>query len=223
MIQVLFLCLIAPTSVFLGLIVFKNILITFILFYGVVCLFVPVTDIMIIRQQGLRDFVDALGFKNIKKTVLPATGLGLFFCLFIFLFFVLLQKHILNIDLVQSALDEWQIHKKSVIPFIFTMVVANSIFEEVYWRGYIYYKLSSRYTPVHVIGLTAFFYASYHPISILNLFSLDYAILFSLIIFSIGVFWGYMRYRLDSIYFPIISHMLADLGIMLMYFKYFGK
>ncbi len=43
------------------------------------------------------------------------------------------------------------------------------------------------------------------------------------IIFGIGFFWGYMRKKYDSIFFPVISHLLADLGIMLIYFKYFGQ
>ena len=221
--RVFFLWFIVPVSIYFGLIVFKNIFVTFILFYGVVCVLVPVLDFIFIQQTGWKIFFVELGFKNSKRSLLPAVGLGLFFCLFIFAFFVFLQKHVLNMDRIQLVLDQWQINKKYVIPFMLTMVVANSIFEEVYWRGYIYKKLAPCCKPVYVILLTSFFYASYHPISIFHLFPLLYSVLFTSIIFGTGVFWGYMRFKLDSIYFSVISHLLADLGIMLIYFKYFGR
>ena len=222
MLQVLILWLTAPISIYFSLIVLNNVYLTFILFYGVVCLLIPIIDIIGFHKMKIKDYLRCIGFTNFKGTLIPSLILGLVFCLSIFIFFVLLQKYVLPIQQVQTVLDEWNINKKYVIPFMFIMIVCNSIFEEIYWRGYIYKKLENKLRPVYVILLTSFFYASYHPITIINLFPLLYAIIFTAVIFGTGIFWGYMRKKYNSIYFPVISHLLADLGIMLIYFKYFG-
>jgi membrane protease YdiL (CAAX protease family) len=223
MFLILFLWILAPISIYLGLIVFNNVALTFILFYGFICLIIPIIDLIIIQRKNIKDYFAFLGFKNIKETFLPSFIIGIFFYISIFVFFVLLQKYVLKIDQVQAILDNWNIDNKYIIPFLFTMIIANSVFEEIYWRGYIYKKLENIVSSTRVILLTSSFYASYHLITTINLFSLLYGIIFTCVVFGIGLFWGYMRKKYDSIYFPIISHLLADLGIMLIYLKYFGN
>ena len=178
---------------------------------------------MMIRKRNFRQYLIELGFINFRQNALPAVLLGAFFCLIILGFFVVLQKYVLNIEQVQKVLNQWNIERKYVLSFMFMMIFTNSVCEEIYWRGYIFKKLTVKYSPFLVILLTSLFYASYHPITIINLFPIIYGILFTIVIFGIGVFWGYMRHKYDSIYFPVISHLFADLGIMLMYFKYFGS
>lgn len=223
LISIILLWLVAPVSIYLGLIVFNSISFTFITFYGLVCIAIPIIDFVLIRKMDFREYLRTIGFKNFKQTALPATLLGIFFGLFILGFFIGLEKSVLKIEDMQAVLTQWNIDKKYVIPFMFMMIFTNSVCEEIYWRGYIYHKLNSNYSPVLVIVLTAFFYASYHPITILNLFPVLFAILFAVIIFGIGIFWGYMRRKYDSLFFPVISHMFADLGIMMIYFIYFGR
>ena len=36
----------------------------------------------------------------------------------------------------------------------------------------------------------------------------------------VGIFWSYMRYKFNSIYISLISHLLADLSIMVVYLKW---
>jgi len=220
---ILLLWLLAPLSIFLGLIIFESVTITFLLFYGLVCFSIPAIDILIIQRKKLKECFTLLGFTNLRHTILPAIIYGFLFCTSIFVFFVLLQKYVMNLSEIQAMLDSWNINKKHVIPFMLTMVIANSLFEEIYWRGYIYKKLESLVSITKVIVVTSLFYASYHLITTINLFSLFYGILFTLVIFSVGLFWGYMRKKYNSIYFPVVSHLLADVGIMLIYFKYFGN
>ena len=220
---ILLLWLLAPSSIFLGLIIFESVVITFLLFYGFVCFSIPAIDILIIQRQKLKYYFSFLGFTNLRQSILPAIICGLLFCTFIFIFFVLMQKYVMNLNEIQAMLDNWNINKKHIIPFMLTMIIANSLFEEIYWRGYIYKKMESLVSITKVIVLTSLFYASYHLITTINLFSLLYGILFTCVIFGVGLFWGYMRKKYNSIYFPVISHLLADLGIMLIYFKYFGN
>jgi len=223
MVLILMLWSLAPISIYLGLIVFNNIILTFLLFYGLVCLIIPMFDLMIIQRKSMKEYLNYFGFKNFRQTFMPSFTIGIFFCIFIFIFFVLLQKYILNISQVQAVLYNWNIDEKYIIPFMLTMIIANSIFEEIYWRGYIYKKLECKVSLIKVIVITSIFYASYHLITLINLFSLLIGISFTSVIFGIGLFWGHMKKKYNSIYFSIISHLLADLGIMLIYLKYFGN
>ena len=133
------------------------------------------------------------------------------------------SKRIFNqeIYIVQNILHRWHVNNKYIIIFLFIMIVANSIFEEIYWRGYIFRKLTGKINIQHIILFTSGFYASYHLITTINLFSLTYALLFTSVIFLAGIYWGYVRHKYASIYIPVISHLFADLGIMLIYIRYF--
>lgn len=223
MFVVFLLWLLAPLSIYLGLIIFNSVHLTFILFFGGICLAIPLFDLLVIQKKRLRDFFILLGFQNFKKASLPAVCLGILFCASIYSFFVLLQNYVLDLNHIQFIFDEWRIEKKHIIQLMVIMIIANSVLEEIYWRGYIYNKLESKVKPMNVLLLTSLFYASYHLITTITLFSFLYGLLFSIVIFGIGFFWAFMREKYDSLYFPVISHLLADLGIMLIYFKYFSK
>lgn len=223
MTHILHLWLVAPLSIYLGLNIFKSVVLTFILFYGVICLGIPVMDLILIQKKRVKDYFREIGFLNFKKAFHPSFVFGLIFCLSVYLFFVLLRKYVLDIGQIQSVLDQWRINNKYLIPFMVTMIFANSVFEEIYWRGYIYRKLQRNVSSTKLLVLTSLFYASYHLITTFELFSILFGLIFTSIIFLVGFFWGYMRKRYDSIYFPIISHLMADLGIMMIYFKYFGR
>lgn len=147
MISIIILWLLAPVTIYLGLITFKSVLITFIAFYGIVCITIPIVDHMMIRRRTIRQYLIELGFINFKQTALPALLLGAFFCLFILGFFVVLQKYVLNIEQAQSVLNQWNIDKKYVLSFMFMMIFTNSVCEELYWRGYIFKKLKNKYSP----------------------------------------------------------------------------
>lgn len=221
MLSILLLWIIAPIAIYCGLIICNNVVLTFILFYIGICLIIPIADLIIFQKKDLKEYIRYLGFKNCKKTLIPSTIIGVIFCTSIYLFFIILEKYVMDVGQMQEILNSWNINNKYIIPLLFTMIIANSLFEEVYWRGYIYGKLINITTPVKTLLLTSAFYASYHLITTINLFSFRYGLLFTIVIYGIGYFWGYMRKKFDSIYFSVISHLLADLGIMLIYVRYF--
>ncbi len=221
MIKILILWIIAPVSIFLGLVVFNNVALTFLVFHGFICLCIPIVDLLIIQKKGIRNYLEFIGLKNIKKTILPAIVVGLIFCFSIVAFFVLLEKYVINLDQMQNILDSWNVNNKYIIPLLIIMIFANSVVEEIYWRGYIYKKLEAVTSSFKVVVYSSLFYASYHLITTVSLFYIVYGILFTTLVFGVGFFWGYMRRKFDSIYFSIISHLLADLGIMVIYVKYF--
>ncbi len=223
MLTIFLLALTVPLAVYTGLIICKSVLLTFFLFHGVICLGFPIYDLLFRQKKSLRLCLDHLGFRNFSKTFKPALLTGLFLCLVIVCFFMLLRDHVIKPDQIQTVLDDWHIDKSQVIPLMLMMIVANSIIEEIFWRGYLYQKLALITSRRNLLLLSAAFYASYHLITTVCLFSLIYGLLFTIVIFGAGIFWADKRRLYNSIYFPLISHLLADLGIMLIYYKYFGR
>ena len=212
--------LLPAVAVFTGLILLNSIFATYILFYGVVCIAVPLLDRVVFHRQTLREFLRYIGFVNIRKSLLPGLITGGVFLAAIFLFFMIFSRQLIDTSTMTSALDRWNLDSGNLFVFLFMMIVGNSILEEIYWRGYIFARLKKLTSPGNTVVLTALFYTSYHLITTVTLFSAAQGLLMSSAIFLVGIFWAYLRIRYESIIPAIASHLLADLGLMLIYLKY---
>jgi membrane protease YdiL (CAAX protease family) len=127
-----------------------------------------------------------------------------------------------NLNTTGEVLKTWNIDKKSILWLVPVMVIANSVVEEIYWRGYVFLKLKETVKPLTAVVLSSLFYASYHLLTTGALFSFNYALLCTAAIFTAGFFWAFIRLKTNSIWFPIITHLFADLGVMLVYIRYFA-
>jgi len=222
MVTIICLSLLAPIVIYLGLNILNNVSLTFIMFYGFVCVIIPVFDLIILKKYTIHRLLTSLGFLKFKKSFLFGAISGLLFSLIIYIFFTSLNEYVLDIDRIDTILYQWKITNINIYLFLIIMIFANSILEEIFWRGYIYYKLMFKTKIVKVVLLTSLFYTSYHFLTTINLFPFYFSLLFTFIIFCVGVFWGYLRYKYQSLYITMISHLFADLGIMSIYFIYFS-
>jgi len=216
----LILLLLPAVAVFTGLILLNSIFATYILFYGMVCVIVPLLDRIVIHRQTLREFLRYIGFVNIRKSLLPGLLIGGVFLAAIYLFFMIFSRQLIDTSAMTTALNRWNLDSGNLFVFLFMMIVGNSILEEIYWRGYIFSRLRKLTGPGNTVVLTALFYTSYHLITTVTLFSLVQGLLLSSAIFLVGVFWAYLRIKYEWIIPAVISHLLADLGLMLIYLKY---
>lgn len=221
MLRVILLWLAAPGAIFTGLFVVRNVSFTFLLFYVGVCVLIPVTDLILLRKQRVGETLASLGFKDIRKNLAQALSAGVLVAGAVYFFFTLLQLQIMDISSVQTILKDWNIDAAYSFWFVPVMVLANSVVEELYWRGYIFAKLLKQRSGTMTVVLSSLFYASYHLLTTVALFSVKYAILCTGSIFAAGLAWGYIRLRTGSIWFPVITHFFADLGIMLVYLRFF--
>ena len=220
MLTALILMLLPAVAVYVGLILLHSIFATYILFYGVVCLAVPLLDRVVFHRQTLKEFFRFIGLKNKGKSLLPGLLIGSTFLMAIYLFFITLSRQLIDPLSMTDTLNRWNVDSGNLFVFLFIMIVGNSILEEVYWRGYVFSRLINLTRPWNTVLLTALFYTSYHLITTITLFSLAHGLLLSSVIFLAGVFWAYLRIRYESIIPAVISHLLADLGLMLIYLKY---
>ena len=220
MLPVLILMLLPAAAVFTGLILLNSIFATYILFYGVVCIAVPLLDRVVFHRQNVHEFFRFIGLVNIRKSLLPGLIVGGVFLAAIYLFFMIFRAQLINTSSMTSALSRWNLNSGNLFIFLFMMIVGNSILEEIYWRGYVFSRLQKLTSSRNTMILTALFYTSYHLITTVTLFSLVQGLLLSSAVFLVGVFWAYLRIKYESIIPAVISHLLADLGLMLIYLKY---
>ena len=220
MIPTLILAALGPITIFIGLKILNNIYLTFIMFHGIICIVIPVIDLFIIKRYSAKKILHILGFTNLKKTYFKGILIGLIFSIIIYYLFSILSKYIIDNNQINILMKQWKFSKKNILLLLFLMIFTNSVLEEIYWRGYIFYKFKLKLNTKYVILLTSLFYCSYHFITTSNLFTFLYGAIFTFVIFLVGLFWGYAKSKFQSIYLPLISHLLADLSIMVIYLKY---
>lgn len=209
------LLLIGPTiMIFLGLYYFRNVPLTFLLFYGWLFFF-PTTYLLFKKE------VPAYRKNSFNRKALIVGVLSGLFCMgAIFGVVSLLIPSIFDITELQALLVEWGFSGKHLLELIFILLFINPVLEEIYWRGFMHDRLEAKIGVKKAIILTSFFYSLYHLLSLIPMFSWPLNFIAVLPVFAVGIVWGYFRWRLNSIVAPIVSHVFADLGIMLVYLLY---
>ncbi len=207
----LLLFLFGPTfMILIGLTFFENVPLTFILFYGWLLL-IPMLN-------GKKKSGSLLkNMPNKKQAVIAGLFSGFVSCAAILGVVTLFIHYIIDLSSLQKLLDEWGFTGNQLIWLILILIIINPILEELYWRDFMYKILLGRFSVVTSILITSSLYSLYHFLSVIPMFTWPLNILLVLPVFFAGVLWGYFRYKFKSIMAPVISHILADLGIMLVY------
>ncbi|MDI2586071.1 type II CAAX endopeptidase family protein [Psychrobacillus sp. NEAU-3TGS] len=208
------LLLIMPTVfIYIGLSVFQNILITFLLFYGWL-LFIP---LFVASWKRTKSSSLQLAFS--KKNILVGIISGLICLISIYGFVIVFQSSLIDIKQLQQLLERWDFSGTKVIILVLVLALINPILEELYWREFMYGRISLKLGNVLAVVITAIFYSMYHLIVVQEIFSFPFNVLAVIPVFLAGIMWGIFRIKLGSITAPIISHCLADIGIMLVYWN----
>ncbi|WP_162785185.1 CPBP family intramembrane glutamic endopeptidase [Bacillus sp. P14.5] len=100
------------------------------------------------------------------------------------------------------------------------LIVLNPYLEENYWRNFIFEELKVSSSAGMAIIISSFFYSLYHLLSLMELFNWPFNVIAVIPIFLAGIIWGFFRHKSGSLAAPILSHVLADTGIMLVYLVY---
>jgi membrane protease YdiL (CAAX protease family) len=103
-------------------------------------------------------------------------------------------------------------------PWILLFVIANGFMEELIFRGVLLERLNAFFRPFWSILLTSVCFAAPH----LTVIYQPNAILFSGIVFILGMICGYAMYYTKSIIAPMLIHAGADLMIIIPVFASYG-
>ncbi|WP_078546655.1 CPBP family intramembrane glutamic endopeptidase [Litchfieldia alkalitelluris] len=212
----LLLNLLGPTiMILIGLHFFGSVPITFLMFYGWLIL-IPILYKR--KNKGFLRKTTMITRDKIWNSLFIGALSGTIFFVFIFGGLFWLHDYFLDIVYVQGILKDWGFTGKAIYGLIFVLLVLNPILEENYWRGFIHQELLIKKIKTgHVILITSFFYTLYHFLSVIPMFQWPLNVVAVLPVFVAGVFWGWIREKTGTLLTPIISHILADLGIMCVY------
>lgn len=206
--------LVGPTlMIMMGLPILQNVTITFFLFYGWL-LFVPLVFIFWNKKSTY-----TLKLPLTKKSLFVGVISGVICLGAIYSFVFFFQSSVLNIPELQQVLVEWDFNGAKVILLILVLIFINPILEELYWREFMHSRLVHKIGNVKTIFVTSIFYSLYHLIVVIEIFSFPFNALAVIPVFLAGIMWGIFRIQLKSIAASIVSHSLADIGIMLVYWN----
>ncbi|MFC5602792.1 CPBP family intramembrane glutamic endopeptidase [Sporosarcina koreensis] len=195
--------------IYIGLIIFNNVPITFLLFYGWL-LFVP----LIIYMIGGRQRINLKKHLSVQSLWVGLTS-GIIFFLAIFGGITILKDSVLNVTELKLILAEWNFTGNLVIWLMIFLIAINPLLEEYYWREFMYNRLLEKVSARQTMVITSFFYSLYHLLSLIFIFNFPFNVIAVFPVFIAGIIWAYLRFKLKSITASIISHSLADLGIMM--------
>ncbi|WP_064093613.1 CPBP family intramembrane glutamic endopeptidase [Rossellomorea aquimaris] len=202
--------LLGPTiMIFLGIQIYQNVPLTFILFYGWLAFF-PMIEIM--RKTYIPTLLE---LKREQMVVGLMSGLVAFILIFGSAFFLL--NHFFEVQSVKQLLNDWGFSGHYNWYLVVFLIVLNPIFEEIYWRDYMLNKLRVTISMRKVVLITSFFYCLYHLLTLIPLMNWPLNIFAVIPVFLGGVIWAYFRLKFNSISTSILSHSLADGGIMFVY------
>ncbi|PIQ77181.1 hypothetical protein COV82_05840 [Candidatus Peregrinibacteria bacterium CG11_big_fil_rev_8_21_14_0_20_46_8] len=101
------------------------------------------------------------------------------------------------------------------ILFAVFLSLAHSLIEEYYWRWFIFRGLMLKFQPVTAALIGSIAFASHHFIVLSQFFPFWITMLFGTAIIGIGLFWCWLYYKTKSLLGPWISHIFADVAIMI--------
>ncbi|MDR7242703.1 CPBP family intramembrane glutamic endopeptidase [Priestia megaterium] len=207
MIKFLFLLFMPTIFVFFGLWLIQNVLVTFVCFYGWM--------FMILYANNKINLKVALT----KKSLYVGTLSGVLCAAVIIGSSMLFSGKIFHAEDMQAVLQIWGFSGWKVTILAVILIFINPVLEEMYWRVYVQNKVKKHVSVLASSIATSSFYTLYHVFIILPVFVFPFNTISVAGVFSAGMMWAYIkeRYGIEG---AIISHVLADAAIMIVYGLY---
>lgn len=98
--------------------------------------------------------------------------------------------------------------------FALFLSVFHSLFEEYYWRWFIFRALQTKYSFRTSAFISSAAFASHHFIITSQFFPVHLAALFTIAVMCGGWFWSYLYAKNGSLIGPWISHICIDIAIL---------
>jgi membrane protease YdiL (CAAX protease family) len=207
MIKFLLLLFMPTIFVFFGLWLIQNVLVTFVCFYGWMFMILYANNKINVKLV------------TAKKSLYVGTLSGVLCAAAIVGSSLLFSGKIFHAEDMQAVLQRWGFSGWKVTILAVILIFINPVLEEIYWRVYIQNKVKKHVSFLASSIVTSSFYTFYHILIILPVFVFPFNWISVAGVFSAGLMWAYIRERY-SIEASIISHVLADAAIMIIYGLY---
>ncbi|HBL39486.1 TPA: hypothetical protein DDZ10_02335 [Candidatus Uhrbacteria bacterium] len=151
-----------------------------------------------------------------RRDIFAGVSLGILFFVIILGFFRLFP------DVFAQAFADALVRAQAfgiATPTLFIVVgllfaTLHSLFEEFYWRWFVFGALRSLTPHRTAIILSGLAFSLHHIVILLAFTTPALAVLFGLLVGALGSFWSFLYARRGTIITPWISHIIADLAIV---------
>lgn len=123
--------------------------------------------------------------------------------------FLLTLRPSLQLEVAQFGLSA-----NSYIVFALVLAILHSAFEEWYWRSFVFRGLRLKLNWALAAAVSSVAFASHHLIVLLQFSPVWFSILGAAAIGLAGYLWCYQYQRTNSLLGSWLSHLLADLVVM---------
>lgn len=172
---------------------------------------VPILSIYYIRNSTLKDEIK-FGIPSLSELKIPIIASLVIFTGTIGGFFAI--QFMFDSSKIIEGLEGIGIGMHNVWLWAIYLSVINSLIEEFFFRGYIYFSLEKRSKTLAIIVSSAMF-SFYHVVLFFLLFNI-WTVIFTVIgLFVIGVFLAYMNKYGKSFVNSWIIHISADIAVVL--------
>ena len=202
-----------------GLLACRSLVVTFILYHSVICLMLP---LLAARLQKGEKRLSFLGLRGGRTSVSLALGLflGVILLAVIKIFFFSLGEEFLDGAKLAANLRAWGLSDLRHPLFLVYFVVGNSLVEELFWRGFLLGRFLRSSRPLAACLLVSFYFVQYHVLTVFLLFSPGALPVLTPLLFVGSLGWCYLRLVTRDIYAVALSHLMVDLGLIVVYLSY---
>jgi membrane protease YdiL (CAAX protease family) len=203
----------ATLAVFYGLVERQSLFVTFVAFHLFVCLGIPLLHGW--REGSLSAQWQTAWAAPDREGITYGAAFGTALLTGVVAGFSLLMGHGVRPEWIRLTLEKWGLAKEWFFWFAVYLVIVNSLLEELLWRGFVLQRMLRSLPRWKAVLTSSFFYAMYHFIITAALFGWRWGALITLLVFATGVLWAWIKERYPKVYATWVSHLLADLGIVL--------
>lgn len=151
---------------------------------------------------------------SLKKSIVVGLISGLLIVGVVILLYFLMSEFLLFfVSNVVTAAEGLNFLDHYILFSLFISVI-HSFLEEYYWRWFVLNGLMLRLSRTMSIVIASLAFASHHFIVVLQFVPLYLAVIATVLIFLLGVFWSELYLRTKNIVGAWISHFFADVVIM---------
>lgn len=151
---------------------------------------------------------------NLKKSALFGFSSGVLIFTLVSLFYFLSSDFLLSfVDDIVAAAQGLNFLEHYIVFSVFIIVI-HSFIEEYYWRWFVLNGLMMKFSKKMAVIIVSLAFASHHFIVVFQFVPFYLALLATILIFFLGVFWSILYLRTKNLIAPWISHLFADAVIM---------
>ncbi|WFA08451.1 CPBP family intramembrane glutamic endopeptidase [Tissierella sp. Yu-01] len=147
------------------------------------------------------------------KELLKSLALGFGIYIFIITCYFIL-KGFIDLDNIKSILDtNLSVNKDNFIYISLYISFINSLLEEVFFRGFIFFNLKKSMSSWITYSISAFTFSIYHVAILLNWFNPILFLVALIGLFIGGLLFNWLNHKNENIYNSWLVHMFANFAI----------